>query len=256
MHYQNNIIEKELNINSKAYNPTLKIWMLHNKILKSVQENLITFISSKTGSGKSTIVPRFLYEYLKKKKDNFCIICTEPRSIACNSLSNYVKNQNKNMKIDTSIIKYLNLNGQNLLFLKESDLLFLLKEDPDLSKCDILIIDEVHERTMKLDLILYYLKHFTLNKTNRERGFKLVFMSATFNTNDIYEYLSSINDQQLTFGFISQNDLENEEYKEDNYEVIYSDLINNALCYGNTKFNEFNMGKLLREITKIVRYEV
>ena len=123
-------------------------------------------------------------------------------------------------------------------------------------KIDILIIDEVHERTMKLDLILYYLKHFTLTKRNKERGFKLVFMNAMFNTNEIYEYLSFILDQQLTFGFIDQNDLEIEEYRENNYEVIYSNCVNNALCYVNTKFHEYNMGQLLREITKIVRYEV
>ena len=256
MDNQNKLITEELLINAKPYTPTLKIKILRNKILKSVQENLITFISCKTGSGKSTIVPKYLYEYLSGKKTNFCVICTEPRSIACNSLSKYVQDKNKNITISSSVKTYLNLKGPNLIFLKESDLLFLIKEDPDLSKCDILIIDEVHERTMKLDLILYYLKHFTLTKTNRERGFKLIFMSATFNTNDIYEYLSSINDQQLTFGFIDQNDLENEEYRENNYEVMYCNTINNALSYGNTKFNEYNMGKLLREITKIVRYEV
>ena len=200
---------EELLINEKPYTPTLKIKILRPKILKSIQENLITFISCKTGSGKSTIVPIYLYEYLSEKKTNFCVICTEPRSIACNSLSKYVKDKNKNITISSSVKTYLNLNGPNLIFLKESDLLFLIKEDPDLSKCDILIIDEVHERTMKLDLILYYLKHFTLTKTNRERGFKLVFMSATFNINDIYEYLSSIKNQQLTFGFIDQNDVEN-----------------------------------------------
>ena len=241
---------------NKKYIPKSRILSLYSKIMKSVEENFITFISSKTGSGKSTKVPAFLYEYLEKKnKDTFCVICSEPRTIACTSLCKYVQEQNEQYLIDISLKKYFELNGPNLLYLKESDLLYLLKEDPFLIKCDILIIDEVHERTMKLDLLLYYLKHFTLNKTNKERGFKLVFMSATFNTNEIYNYLSSINDQTLTFGFIDQNELY-EEFKEDNYEVIYSNNINNSLWYGNTKFNEYNMGKLLREISSIVRYEV
>ena len=134
---------------------------------------------------KSSKVPAFLYEYLtKKNKDTFCVICSEqsePKTIACISLCNYEQEQNGQYLIDTSLKKYFELNGPNSPHSKESDLLYLLKEDPFLIKCDILIIDEVHERTMKLDLLLYYLKHFTLNKTNKERGFKLVFMSATFN---------------------------------------------------------------------------
>ena len=242
--------------NAHIYIPKLKILNLYSKIIKSVEENLITFISSKTGSGKSTQVPKFLYEHLKKSKSSFCVICTEPRSIACNSLSEYIREQNPNIEIYTKSNIYDERYGPTLLFLKESDLLYLLKEDPYLKKCDILIIDEVHERTMKLDLILYYLKHFTLNKENRERGFKLVFMSATFNTDDIYSYFSSIDNQNLTFGFIDQNDLRDDSLKEDNYQIIYSNTINNYLCYGNTKFNEYNMGKLLREISKIVRYHI
>ena len=71
-----------------------------------------------------------------------------------------------------------------------------------MKKCDILIIDEVHERTMKLDLLLYYIKHITLNKENIKRGFKLIFMSATFNTNEIYTYLSPYANNEFTFGFV------------------------------------------------------
>ena len=247
--------EEQIN-NSQIYIPKCRILNLYPKIIKSIEENLITFISSKTGSGKSTQVPKFLYEYLQKTKKSFCVICTEPRTIACNSLSEYIREKNHDIEIYTKSNIYFDIRGPTLLFLKESDLLYLLKEDPYLKKCDILIIDEVHERTMKLDLILYYLKHFTLNKENKERGFKLVFMSATFNTDDIHSYFSSIDNQNLTFGFIDQNDLKDESLKEDNYQIIYSNNINNYLCYGNTKFNEYNMGKLLREITKIVKGEV
>ena len=247
--------EDQIN-NAKIYIPKLRILNFYSKIIKSVEENLITFISSKTGSGKSTQVPKFLYEYLQKTKNTFCVICTEPRTIACNELSEYIRKKNRNIEIYSKSKVYFEIEGPKLLFLKESDLIYLLKKDPYLKKCDILIIDEVHERTMKLDLILYYLKHFTLNKENRERGFKLVFMSATFNTDDIHNYFSSIEDKHLTFGFIDQNNIKDEVLKEDNYQIIYSNTINNYLCYGNTKFNEYNMGKLLKEIVKIVRGEV
>ena len=55
---------------------------------------------------------------------------------------------------------------------------------------------------MKLDLILYYLKNITLSKENIDRGFRLIFMSATFNTNEIHTYLSTKGKNEITFGFV------------------------------------------------------
>ena len=137
-----------------------------------------------------------------KKKSSFTIICTEPCSIACDSISKFVQSQNLEMSIDTNCINYLNSSESGLFFLKESDLLYLLKLHPYLKNCDILVIDEVHERTMKLDLILYYLKNITLSKENIDRGFRLIFMSATFNTNEIHTYLSTKGKNEITFGFV------------------------------------------------------
>lgn len=55
---------------------------------------------------------------------------------------------------------------------KENDLLFQLKIDPYLKYFDILIIDEVHERTMILEI-----KHFTLSDENNiRREFRLILM--------------------------------------------------------------------------------
>ena len=95
----NNI--NNINNYSKEYIPTYKILAIYQKILRSLEENLITFISSKTGSGKSTQVPKYLYEYLinEKKKSNFKIICSEPRSIACESISKYVFSKNPLYKL-------------------------------------------------------------------------------------------------------------------------------------------------------------
>ena len=252
----NTIINNDIIYNHSDYIPNYPILNNYPNIIKSVEENLITFISSKTGSGKSTQVPKYLYNYFKfdKKRTSFNIICSEPRSIACESISKYVISQNPGINISISTLDYLNNEDSYLYFLKESDLLFLLKTDPYLKKCDILIIDEVHERTMKLDLLLYYLKHITLCKENINRGFRLVFMSATFNTNEIYTYLSSSGDNKLTFGFVEQRDL-NSYNNFNNYDVIYRNPSYNSLYSINKKFNEFNMRKILREIVRIVGME-
>ena len=248
------------NSSQKKQKSELSIKELESDIIKSVTNNMITFISSKTGSGKSTQVPQYLYNYLLNKKNNknksFNIICTEPRTIASDSIIDYIKRQNKNINIYKTITKQdFEEKKPKLFLIKENDLLFLLKLDPYLKNCDILIIDEVHERTMKLELILYYIKHFTLSEEkNIKREFKLVFMSATFDIDNIYSYFSSIKNKNITYGFIKQKDLN--ESKENNYDIIYSNYINNSVKFENNKFNEFNIGKILREIAKIVRYEV
>ena len=244
--------------NYQSKNEDLTIKELESNIIESVKNNVITFISSKTGSGKSTQVPQYLYNYMLKQKNNksFNIICSEPRTIASDSIINFIKYKNKNIKILRSITKKdIETKEPKLFIVKENDLLFQLKIDPYLKYCDILIIDEVHERTMKLELLLYYIKYFTLSDDNNiKRGFRLVLMSATFDIDNIYSYFSSIKNKNITFGFVKQNELN--EILDDNYDIVYSNYINNSLRVENTKFNEFNMGKILREIAKIVRYEV
>ena len=240
------------NLNNYYNFPPLRIHSLYPKIIQSIENNLITIISTKSGSGKSTQVPIFSYDLLSRKKNAFCIICTEPRAIACDALNDYIISINNKFRIYNNISGYHKTFEKKLLFLEESDLLKLLKEDPYLEKCDILILDEVHERTMKLELILYYIKYFTLSAENIERGFKLILMSATFNINGIYYYFSSMKEKNFTFGFIDDRDLT--EGEEENYEIIYSDSINsNGLNCGKTKFKDLNMNKMLRDIIKIVR---
>ena len=56
--------------NYQSKNEDLTIKELESNIIESVKNNVITFISSKTGSGKSTQVPQYLYNYMLKQKNN------------------------------------------------------------------------------------------------------------------------------------------------------------------------------------------
>ena len=179
-------------------------------------------------------------------------MCTEPRSIASDSISEFIKSQNKNINLMKTVTKQeLESKKPKLFIIKENDLLFQLKLDPYLKNCDILIIDEVHERTMKLELLLYYLKHFTLCQDNIKRGFKLIFMSATFNTGEIHSYLSSSNKPELTFGFLTKKD--SESLYENNYDVVYRNPLYNSMYIANKKFNEFNIKKNIKRNCKNCR---
>ena len=58
------------NSSQKKQKSELNIKELESDIIKSVTNNMKTFISRKTGSGKSTQVPQYLYNYLLNKKNN------------------------------------------------------------------------------------------------------------------------------------------------------------------------------------------
>ena len=48
--------------NFNYFEPEYLIQEIHQQIINSVSENVITFISSSTGSGKSTQVPQYHFE--------------------------------------------------------------------------------------------------------------------------------------------------------------------------------------------------
>lgn len=50
-------------------------------------------VTGDTGCGKSTQVPRLIYEYLKKIGQNDKIICVQPRRLAVTSLKSAVQSQ-------------------------------------------------------------------------------------------------------------------------------------------------------------------
>merc|ERR1719284_2073741 len=66
------------------------------KILKHIEKNRVTCIQGETGCGKSTRVPVYIMEdYAEKKRlgqisEDFMVLCTQPRRIACISLANRV----------------------------------------------------------------------------------------------------------------------------------------------------------------------
>ena len=215
-------------------NPQYKISDLENDIIYSVSNKKITFISSPTGSGKSTQIPQYIANH------NFKVLCSQPRKISCVSISEYIKYQNQNLNIQSGSEFFYYDNNFDLLFLRESTLLNLLCRDPLLSNVDVLIIDEVHERTMVLDLILFFIKYFTLQRNN----FKLVIMSATLDTDNIRAYFADfINNDNM--GEIIQN-------FNMNYDIIYRPLRNDDYL-DDTRFNTTDIKFLIQSITNTIR---
>lgn len=145
-------------------------------IFELLEQNNVLLVQGNTGCGKTTKIPRLLLKKYNK------IVCTQPRRIAAISVAKKVAED-----MDT---KVGNLVGYSVRFdnacSKRTKLRFvtdgiILKEilfDKELKKYNCIIIDEAHERSLNIDILLGYCK--MLLKTRKD--IKIIIMSATIST--------------------------------------------------------------------------
>ena len=81
-----NIVPKPMN--------QLPIYKKKDQILDAITKNQFVLVTGETGCGKSTQVPRLLYEYLSKIGDNQSkIMCVQPRRLAVMNLTKILDHQ-------------------------------------------------------------------------------------------------------------------------------------------------------------------
>ena len=187
---------------SDKYRELAKFWSklpvynkLHNLINLLTLNQVILLISS-TGSGKSVLVPKIALHILNYTGK---IAMTLPKQIIAKStaefaaltldveLGTYVGYQYKgspsNMKSDQT----------RILYATDGTITARVSKDPYLRDFDTVVIDEAHELSNGIIMLLYLLRE-TL-KLRPE--FKLIIMSATVNTDIFVNYY-----KDFKFGFI------------------------------------------------------
>ncbi|XP_044764226.1 probable ATP-dependent RNA helicase DHX34 [Coccinella septempunctata] len=170
----------------------LPIAQYKNEIIQKLEESRVLLIAGDTGCGKSTQVPQYVMEAGYKK-----IVCTQPRRIACISLSKRVAYETltefkstvgyqikfeKSKRADTAII-----------FMTEGLLLRQASEETTLNSYDVIILDEVHERHLFSDFLVGVMKCLLYKRND----FKLILMSATINLELFQNYFSEENVQVI-----------------------------------------------------------
>jgi HrpA-like RNA helicase len=136
----------------------------------------VTVIAGETGSGKTTLVPRFLLE------EGYCmrgiIGVTEPRRLAAMSVAEYVASTIDGIGgVVGYQIRHDKKVGPNtyIKYMTEGILLREFLEDEMLSAYEVLVLDEVHERNVNQDLLMALVKRLC----RRRPELKVVIMSAT-----------------------------------------------------------------------------
>ncbi|CAF4374584.1 unnamed protein product [Rotaria sp. Silwood2] len=152
---------------------------------KKIHENTVVAISTATGSGKSTLLPPLLVVAGYDK-----ILITQPRRLPCNLLSKRV-----NSTMDNSILSDWAVSGARSSKVLRAPILYLtdglLKEyllyrerylvhQAKISKRGLVFfIDEIHERSINIDLCLTLLARFLEKNPSIHSKLKIIISSAT-----------------------------------------------------------------------------
>lgn len=178
---------------------SLPIWPHAGSIREALRKNNVLVLTGETGSGKSTQVPQFL---LSEPWCNKCIAITQPRRVAAISLARRVAeemgsllgNQSPAAKVGYSV-RFDNASGPHtrVKFLTEGMLLQEFLRDPEMEQYSAIVVDEVHERSVNVDLILGFLRNlvaeFEKGKLKkRKTPLRVVVMSATADVDSLVRF--------------------------------------------------------------------
>ena len=155
----------------------LPIVQQRSEIISAVQSNQVTIVVGETGSGKTTQIPQFLYKAGLHKRG--WIGVTQPRRVAAVTVARRVANEMSveigelvgySIRFDDKTTK-----STRIKYLTDGLLLREAMADPELKGYSIIILDEVHERSLHTDILLGLLK----TALPKRPDLKVIVMSAT-----------------------------------------------------------------------------
>ena len=167
----------------------LPVYKHRVKIIEALKENQVIVVESPTGSGKTTGLPKILYDAGFTNGGKIGV--TQPRRIAAVSVSHFLAG-NYGESVPGLVGYKMRFVDQTvprtkIIIMTDGILLQELKADSFLKEYDVIMVDEAHERSLNIDFILGLLKKIT-----RERPeLKVVISSATINATLFSEYFNS-----------------------------------------------------------------
>lgn len=173
---------------------SLPVHQYKDDILSCIANNPVTVICAETGAGKSSGIPVLILEQQFGSGQDCRILVTQPRRISAVTLARRVSQElgetRNEIGTTRSLVGYAirleskTSSSTRITYATTGVLLRMLEESPNLDELDYLILDEVHERTMDLDLLF-----IALQKLQRRREtLKIILMSATVDARKFSDY--------------------------------------------------------------------
>lgn len=132
------------------------------------------------------------------------VVCTQPRRIAAREVAKRVA-QEVDVKLGEEVgyaFRNEDASGPrtSMIYTTDGRLVQEFGSDPSLSKYSCIIVDEAHERSDTIDMLLGLIKPVL----KRRRDLKLIIMSATLNVDTFRKYFdqcATFNTEGRTFGY-------------------------------------------------------
>lgn len=178
----------------------------HKNLIKAIKECDVLIVPGSTGSGKSTQVPQIILDYaIHEGRGGYTnIICSQPRRISAVSVARRVAEE-RNEPLGQTVGYHVRFSDAlpkkygSILYCTGGILWNYLHYRPGeiMDNASHILIDEVHERSTEIDLILMVLRKLVHERKAQGLKYpKLVLMSATLKSEDFIKYFSEPVDGQ------------------------------------------------------------
>jgi ATP-dependent helicase HrpA len=166
--------------------PRLPISAHAADIAAALASHSVIIVCGATGSGKSTQLPKLCLAAGRAARG--MIGHTQPRRIAARALANRIAAE-LGTRVGAAVgcqVRFEDRTGPDcrVKLLTDGILLRQLTFDPELSAYDTVIIDEAHERSLNIDLLLGSLKRLCA----RRPDLRVIVTSATIDTQRLAEF--------------------------------------------------------------------
>lgn len=147
-------------------------------LLYSIHSRQVTIVVGPTGSGKSTQIPKYLYDAGWTSPGKSITVC-RPRRIAAISLARRLSEE-LSCEVGSTVGYSVRFEDKTdpdtrVRYMTDGLLLRELLYDPLLSKCSVVVLDEAHERSVATELLAGLLKRLLKHRPD----LRLVISSAT-----------------------------------------------------------------------------
>jgi len=186
----------EKNMAQQNNNKRKRIWSLiknlpayhaRKSFLQALASSEVVLVVGETGCGKTTQLPQQALDVGYRS-----IVTTQPRRVAAISVAERVCLE-RGVTLGSQIGYVVRFDDKTssetqLRYVTDGVLLREAITDPDLSRYDLIFVDEAHERSLQTDIVLGVVKRAL---TNRRGSLKVVVMSAFLDTDKFRSFFSS-----------------------------------------------------------------
>ncbi|MHC5068090.1 MAG: ATP-dependent RNA helicase HrpA, partial [Planctomycetota bacterium] len=170
-----------------AYPEELPVSAARDEVLRHLDQRGVLVLTGETGSGKTTQIPKMLLEAGCGRRGR--IACTQPRRVAAQSVGRRLAEELRaSGAAVASAVRFADQTADDTLIAVMTDGLLLAEagRDRELLRYDAIVIDEAHERSLNIDVLLGLVRDLR----RRRPELRVVITSATIDAERFAAYFA------------------------------------------------------------------